>query len=103
MTSLYFAIAGGAVALIVWHTVMLIMVNRPNHAQPSVDVLPVFSAGDHVITVQGSWSYNLQDYRYRVGETGKVLHVINSASIVVELPDQREFIMPAFQERRYYE
>ena len=99
---IYFAIAGGLFAFIVWHTVKLIMCNRPQHVQPSPKPLPVFSAGDHVITIQASWSYNLQDYRYRVGEIGKVLHVINSASIVVELPDQREFTMPAFHLRRYH-
>ena len=99
---IYFAIAGGLFAFIAWHTVKLIMCKRPQHVQPAPEPLPVFSAGDQVITVQASWSYNLQDYRYRVGEVGKVLHVINPASIVIELQDQREFVMPAFHLRRYH-
>lgn len=102
MSGIYLAFAGGAFVLIAWHTVKLIMCKRPQHHQPAPEPLPVFSAGDQVITVQASWSYNLQDYRYRVGEIGKVLHVINPASIVVELPDQREFIIPAFNLRAYH-
>ena len=104
MTNLYYAIAGGLIVFLAWHIWFgIILPRRPKHTMPTPDPLPTLQKGDVVQIIKSEWSFNLQDYRYKVGEIGKVVRVINPAMIVVELDNQREFIMPSFHVRRYYD
>jgi hypothetical protein len=104
MTNLYYALSGGVIIFIAWHIWFgIILPRRPKHTPPSIDPLPTLHKGDVVQIIKSEWSFNLQDYRYKVGEIGKVARVINPAMIVVELEHQREFIMPSFHVRRYYD
>ena len=105
MSNLLWALLGGAIIFISWHIWFgLILPRRPKHTPfPTLDPLPELSPGNVVMIIKAEWSFNLQDYRYKVGEIGKVVRVINPACVVVELENQREFIMPSFHVRRYYD
>jgi hypothetical protein len=105
MTNLYYALSGGVIIFIAWQIMVhIILPRRPKHVPfPTLDPLPTLNKGDAVQIIKAEWSFNLQDYRYKVGEIGKVVRVINPACVVVELENQREFIMPSFHVRRYYD
>jgi hypothetical protein len=105
MTNLLYVLSGGVIIFIAWHIWFgIILPRKPKHVPfPTLDPLPVLEKGNVVMIIKAEWSFTMQDYRYKVGEIGKVARVINPACVVVELDHGREFIMPSFHVRRYYD
>jgi len=99
MNSIIWAFTGGAVVLIVWHTVKLIMCNRPRHHQPATEPLHQYVPGDYVVFTRDSVGMIMPNGTlYRCGMVGTVLSA-TFAFCSVELEDGRIVLAPSYHLR----